>query len=853
MAANDRAAAVPLFSRTRWTPVQVLKLLVATALIVPVLIFAAAAAYDRSRVLNEADRRVEQTTRLLDEHAAKVFETLDLVMTQVLLRIEGRDWESIYQDRALFEELNSIRSALPQVDGIFLVGPTGRTWMTSRVFPAPAGTDFSDRDYFVAHRDGDAGTFISKTYLGKISKHPIFNVSRSRSGPGGEFDGVVGISVSLAYFENFYAALAHDTDHAAALTRADGALLVRYPQSEDRLLRWPDGAPIMQAIADRPSEGRFEVTSRFDGIARLVRYKRLDSYPLYVSYGISKAGALSEWYDDLVVFGVFAGLASIGLSLLTLVALARTRQAERAFAGLRETADSLRREQEFSGRLIRSSREGIFAIDREMRMTVSNPALEHITGLGEEKLIGRPVLEVFNFEGGALADGLRRSVQGQEGAVREVSYSVPDSGRKGYLDAHYSPLRSSGGEVIGGIAFVIETTEQRRAAEALRQSQKMEAVGQLTGGIAHDFNNLLTVILGNLDRLQSRLGQSEARAVAAIRRAAERGEALTKHMLAFARRQPLRPEPFELNQKLQEIAAFLRQSLPPNIEVRLELNPGLSPVEADPEQLEVAVINLATNARDAMPNGGVLTLGTSIATRSPASPDGAAERRYVALLVSDTGAGIPAEVRERVFDPFFTTKEIGKGTGLGLSRVYGFARQSGGSVELESEIGKGTAVTLLLPVFGEPAGLSRPTLVAGDAGPDLQLLNAQILLVEDEAEVADVIIDMLQGLGCTVTWVRGAAECRALPRGGTELDAAITDIFMPGETGGVALAKELRQRRPGMPVVLITGSGQAALEALADGFQVVQKPFTRAALGAALHEALGRAQDRRRATAGETG
>ena len=849
MAVRDWAAAAPLFRRTRWTPVQVLKLLLAASLIVPALIFAAAAAYDRSRVLNEADRRVEQTTRLLDEHAAKVFETLDLVMTQVLLRIEGRDWESIYQDRALFDELNSIRGALPQVDGIFLVGPTGRTWMTSRVFPAPTGTDFSDRDYFVAHRDADAGTFISKTYLGKISKHPIFNVSRRRSGPGGEFDGVVGISVSLGYFENFYATLAHDTDHAAALTRADGALLVRYPSSDNRPLRWPDEAPIMQAIADQPSEGRFEVASLFDGIVRLARYKRLDSYPLYVSYGISKAGALSEWNNDLIVFGAFAGLASIGLSLLTLVALARTRQAERAFAGLRETADSLRREQEFSGRLIRSSREGIFAVDREMRITVSNPAMEHITGLGEEKLIGRPVLEVFSFEGGALADGLRRTIQGQEGAVREVSYSVPDTGRKGYLDAHYSPLRSSTGEVIGGIAFVIETTEQRRAAETLRQSQKMEAVGQLTGGIAHDFNNLLTVILGNLDRLQSRLGQSEARAVAAIRRAAERGEALTKHMLAFARRQPLRPEPFDLNQKLQEIAAFLRQSLPPNIEVKLELNPGLSPVEVDPEQLEVAVINLATNARDAMANGGVLTLGTSIASRSPAGPDGSgAERRSVALTVSDTGAGIPAELRERVFDPFFTTKEVGKGTGLGLSRVYGFARQSGGSVELESEMGKGTAVTLLLPVFGEPAGQSRPTLVAGEAGPDLQLLHARILLVEDEAEVADVIIDMLQGLGCAVTWVRGAAECRALPQGGTELDAAITDIFMPGETGGVALAKELRQRRPGMPVVLITGSGQAALEALADGFQVVQKPFTRAAIGAALHEALGRAQDRRRAS-----
>jgi PAS domain S-box-containing protein len=558
---------------------------------------------------------------------------------------------------------------------------------------------------------------------------------------------------------------------------------------------------------------------------------------------------LADWNGDLVVFGAFAGLASIGISLLTLIALARTRQAERAFASLRESAESLRREQEFSGRLIRSSREGIFAIDREMRMTVSNPALEHITGLAEERLIGRPVLEVFTFEGGALADGLRRTIEGQEGAAREVSYSVPETGRKGYLDAHYSPLRSSAGEVIGGIAFVIETTEQRRAAEALRQSQKMEAVGQLTGGIAHDFNNLLTVILGNADRLQSRLGQAESRALAAIRRAAERGEALTKHMLAFARRQPLRPEPFELNQKLQEIAAFLRQSLPPNIDVKLELNPGLSPVEVDPEQLEVAVINLATNARDAMPNGGVLTLGTAIASRTAAGMEaGGSERRYVALTVADTGEGIPAELRERVFDPFFTTKEVGKGTGLGLSRVYGFARQSGGSVELESEIGKGTAVTLLLPVFGEPAVQSRPTLVASDAGPDLQLLHARILLVEDQAEVADVVIDMLQGLGCAVTWVRGAAEARALPHAGTDNDAAITDIFMPGETGGVALAKELRQRRPGMPVVLITGSGQAALEALADGFRVVQKPFTRAALGAALHEALGTAQDRRRAS-----
>jgi PAS domain S-box-containing protein len=845
MAAGDRVTPGSSLHPGRSTPVHILRLLLAASMIVPLLIFAGAALYDRSRVLEQADERVEHTTRLLDEHAAKVFETLDLVMTLVTARIEGRSWEAIHQDRALFDELSAIKDSLPQIDGIFLVGPEGRTWMTSRVFPAPEGADFSDRDYFVAHRDQDAGTFISRTYIGKISKHPIFNVSRRRSGPAGDFDGVVGISVSLSYFDRFYATLATATDHAAALTRADGALLVRYPGSDTPLLRWPDSARIMQAIADNPVEGAFEVVSRFDAVPRLVRYKRLNDYPLYVSYGISKAGALAKWTDDLIVFGGFAALASIGLSLLTLLALSRTQQAQRAFADLRHTAESLRREQDFSARLIRSSREGIFAFDREMRFTVSNPALEHITGLAETIIIGRAVSEVFKFESEALAEGLSRTVAGEEGASREVAYSVPQTGRKGYLDAHYSPLRSATGEVIGGIVFVIETTEQRRAAESLRQSQKMEAIGQLAGGIAHDFNNLLTVILGNLERLQSRVGQSEARALAAIRRAAERGEALTRHMLAFARRQPLRPEPFDLNERLHEVAAFLQASLPANIELALDLNPGLSLVEADAEQLEVAIINLATNARDAMPNGGVLTFRTAIRRGDGAGP-------FVALTVTDTGFGIPAELRERVFDPFFTTKEIGRGTGLGLSRVYGFARQSGGAVELESEEGKGTSVTLLLPAFGERAASVRPVLVAAEAGREPQALTARVLLVEDEPEVAEVLVQMLEGLGLTVTWVRDAAECRALPLGSAELDLAITDIFMPGETGGVELAGELRRRNPALPVLLITGSGQAAAEAMADGFQVLQKPFARAALAEAVRAALGRSGDPR-ASAAEAG
>ena len=816
-------------------PVRILWLLLAAAVVVPIAIFVAAAAYDRARILEQSDRHLDQTTRLLEEHAAKVFETLDLVMGQVLLRIEGRDWASIHGDRQLFEELRTLQQTLPQVDGIFLVGPTGRTWMTTRMFPSPAG-DFSDRDYFTAQRDADAGTFISKTYLGKISQHPIFNVSRRRVTPAGDFDGVVGISISLRYFEDFYETLAQDLGQAAALTRADGELLVRYPGTPGRLLHWPQSAPLLQAILGGSPEGNLEVSSPFDGVFRLVRFKHLDDYPLYVSYGISKAAALSEWYDNLLLFGTFAALASIGLSLLVLLAIRRTRQAERAFADLRRTADSLRSEQEFSAMLIRSSREGVFAFDRDMRFTVCNPALVHITGLPEEGILGRTLREVLAFEGAALEEALRASLHGREGAVRDVAYSVPQTGRQGFLDAHYSPLRSSAGEVIGGIAFVIESTEQRREAEAMRQSQKMEAVGQLTGGIAHDFNNLLTVILGHVDRLQARAGPSEAAALNAIRRAAERGEALTKHMLAFARRQPLRPEPIDLNAKLREIVGFLRQSLPPNVEVRLDLAEGLSAVEADPAQLEVAVINLATNARDAMPNGGALTLRTAPATSGVPAANGEG-RDFVALTMADTGTGIPPEVRGRVFDPFFTTKEVGKGTGLGLSRVYGFARQSGCGVELQSEVGKGTAVTVLLPTFGRSGEEAVP---AGQAGreEEPQPLSTSVLLVEDQPEVAEVVIGMLEQLGCRVTWARDASDCRALPVEADDLDIVITDIFMPGATDGVALARELGQRDLSLPVLLITGSGQAAAEALANGFQVLQKPFTRAALAGAIRSAL---------------
>ena len=382
----------------------------------------------------------------------------------------------------------------------------------------------------------------------------------------------------------------------------------------------------------------------------------------------------------------------------------------------------------------------------------------------------------------------------------------------------------------------------------MRQSQKMEAVGQLTGGIAHDFNNLLTVIGGNIDIAKARLeraGDTEPRVLRPLENAqkgAERAAALIQRLLAFSRRQPLQPRPLDLNKLVVGMSDLLRRSLGETITLEVAAAPGLWRVEADPNQLEAAILNLAVNARDAMADGGKLTIEAANAifgeTYAEQEQD-AAPGQYVFICVTDTGCGIPPETLGRVFEPFFTTKEVGRGTGLGLSMVYGFIRQSGGHVQIHSEQGRGTTVKLFLPRLQAASTAEEEELP--QTLPPASLHAETVLVAEDDDDVRAYTVECLRGLGYRVLEAHdGASALRLLERQEPSVDMLFTDVVMPGISGR-ELADRARALHPHLRILYTSGYTRDAMPQggrLDLGIAMLPKPFTYTALAARVREAL---------------
>ncbi len=380
-----------------------------------------------------------------------------------------------------------------------------------------------------------------------------------------------------------------------------------------------------------------------------------------------------------------------------------------------------------------------------------------------------------------------------------------------------------------------EEADRREAAEdALRQAQRLEAIGQLTGGVAHDFNNLLMIVSGSVHRLRRHISDDkQMRLLDAISNATERGESLTRQLLAFSRRQMLQPSVIDLAERLPQLKDMLSRSLRDDVEIRMLVPKRPCLVKVDPSELELALLNLAVNARDAMPSGGTLTIAAKpIVLRGKAGEEGL-NGEFVAVRVADTGDGIPPDILPRVFEPFFTTKEVGKGTGLGLSQVYGFARQSGGAATVASALRQGTAITLFLPRSFEMAAPPRePSIAAGAAHP-----AGTVLLVEDNSEVAEVARAYFEQLGYGVRAVASAQSGLDLIEREGDIDVVFSDILMPGGMTGLDLAETLSRRCPNVAVLLTTGYSSSAQDAVRRGFAVLHKPYDLLALERALRAA----------------
>ena len=689
--------------------------MIATILI-PALIFCFAAWEHYSAVSRLADERISRSLDIASEHAQKIFQSIDVLLSSVGEITQGRTDQSLRLFQAeLNMRLKTMVAAIPDVRSIWLFDLKGKPIVTSLVYPAP-DLDNSDRDYFVAQLDKSVGTYVGNVLIPRVGSEIFFSVSMKRYDSSGEFSGVTAAVVSPLAFERFYERLTRGSSASFAMIRSDGHVLARYPTAITPGIVLPESSGFRRAVAKNPDGGHYTTVSGVDGIERRFDIKRLGHLPLYATSSLETSEIRMEWFKWV------AGQLLLGIPIVCLLFF----------------------------------------------------------------------LEYFAF---------RRTE-----------------------------------------AFYQEAARRESAEAGLRQSQKMEAVGQLTGGIAHDFNNLLTIIIGNLELLArqlpdgSKLHQKASNAVNGAQRAAQ----LTHRLLAFSRRQPLDPKPVDANQLISRASELLARSIGERVEVQTVRSAGLWLTLADAAELEATVINLVINARAAMPNGGKVTIETSNAFLDEqycTRYEGVEPGQYVLISVTDNGIGMPPHVLDHVFEPFFTTKEAGSGTGLGLSQVYGFAKQSGGHVNIYSEVGIGTTVKLYLPRSDEKQAdgghLNSISLERGQ--------GESILVVEDDDDVRAYISEMLGELGYVAKTMSGAEEAlKVLQDTSQKVDLLLTDVVMPGMNGR-ELAELAVAERPNLKVLFMTGYSRNAIVhhgRLDAGVLLIQKPISERSIATKLRTIL---------------
>jgi PAS domain S-box-containing protein len=462
----------------------------------------------------------------------------------------------------------------------------------------------------------------------------------------------------------------------------------------------------------------------------------------------------------------------------------------------------------------------LYMLDPKGFITSWNIGGQRIKGYLPEEIVGQHFSRFYTPADQAAGKPVRAlKIAEEQGRYEEEGWRVRKDGTFFWASVVIDPIKESG-RLIGFAKITRDITERREATlkleriqKQLAESQKLDALGQLTGGVAHDFNNILMIIGGSAQVLKKYAGDEKSqRAVQAIESAARRGAALTSQLLTFARRQNVNPQTIRLNERINGVREVLATGVGGNIRLVTDVNDEVWPIKVDISELETALVNLVINARDAMPEGGAI----KISAENVRLDDEANKGDFVAIRVSDTGAGIPPDIVRKVFDPFFTTKPVGKGTGLGLSQVHGFAYQAGGLVDLSSELGRGTTVTISLPRDN--------TEIVSDRSPGpAPSGSGTILLVEDNPDVAAASTGLLEQLGYAVRWVSNAEEALA-EMDGDGIDLVFSDIVMPGKMDGLALAKTIRGKYPRIPILLATGYSDA-LRRTSLGFQILKKPY----------------------------
>jgi signal transduction histidine kinase len=766
-------------------------LLLAVSLLVPALLAAGVALYAGYRRDRDA----------MEGHLAETARALALVVDRQLGQAEAAVWAlatSPHLARGDHAALDAqARRSLRIPESWFVLEGRGRQLVNTHLPPGAPLPELPNQGHWASASTERAD--FGNLFTGLVSGQPSVAASLLVPGPEGSGETQhLSVIMRTTAFSRILADQNLPPRWVAAVLDRNGIVVARTRDAE-RFVGRPATPDVLRRVGEGMERGVFQSVS-LNGVETVVALSRspVSGWSMVVAVPRSE---MTETARLTALYLVFAGgvLLALGSGLAALAARSIARPVE----ALAAEAAALGRGEVPGGE-----------------------------GTGRRPADFREVEAVREAIEGAAAALAERAAERDraEAELRRLNETLEDR-----VASRTAELAAANARLLG------EMEERRRAEARLSQAQRLEAVGQLTGGLAHDFNNLLMAVLGSLDVLGRRLGEGAdervRRLIENATAAAQRGSRLTQQLLAFSRRQRLDPKPVDVNASVEGIAGLIRSTMGGRIRVETRPAEGLWSAMADATQLELAVLNLALNARDAMPQGGDLVIETANATTGePETAEAPPAGEHVAISVSDTGTGIPPEALARVFEPFFTTKEVGKGSGLGLPQVLGIAKQLGGGVAIESRPGEGTRVRVFLPRAAAPAQAGDGPAAAGPAG-GAALRGRAVLLVDDDAEVRRAVFGMLREAGCRVTEAAGGLEALGAlerpPVGG--FDVVVLDYAMPGMTG-LEAARRLRARSPGLPVVMMTGYAEVPT-----GEAMLQKPFRAEELLARLEREIERA------------
>jgi PAS domain S-box-containing protein len=785
-------------------------------------------------------RRAENLVHVLAEHLDRTLGPIESAFNQLAAHSDRIGGPSA--PRELWAPvLNATMSGLAGIGSLNVIDAEGMVTLSTN----PVVTATSRRDRFLYRQlkeDPDRGLVIapsapSPNYSGVVV--PFGRALRDREG---RFIGMLAATFQPDRLRGFYEAIDVGPHGVIQLLHPDGYALFRQPPAGRTTGEPLADNVILKAWQAGSDRGFLRAPIEARGEPYLTAWRTLARSALLVAVSIAQRDALGSWHTDLLVVVAEAAGMALMLAIAGLWITASSR-AHARIVGERDQADAaLRTSQAVFQAIMDHTPVLVFVKDAEGRYLFVNRAAERWAGAKRPPAIGMTTRDVMGKEGADDVERADRKVLATKAPLqRELTVETP-AGRRTMLSVKF-PLIDNVGSVSAIGTIATDVTDQKHAEYRLAQAQRMEAVGQLTGGVAHDFNNMLTAILLNADVLATQIQNDGLRQLAvAMRHAAEHGADLTRRLLAFGRRQTLEAEPTDINELLRDMEPLMQRTLGEHIEISFLRGSDLWPATIDRAQLENAVLNLAVNARDAMPDGGRLTIETANAELDQEFADSNPDVRagsYVMVAVGDTGAGMASDVLAHAFEPFFTTKEVGKGTGLGLSMVYGFVTQSGGHVRIYSEVGVGTVVRLYLPRSKELAAAAPPPAAAS---AELPMGTETILLVEDDSLVRTYAAAQLRSLGYRVVAAENAQLAIEAVEAGCEPDLLFTDMIMPGGMNGRDLAEHLRRRQPGLKVLYTSGYAHGAIDGRPDRTGTVRhllgKPYRRRGLATKVREVL---------------